>query len=231
MASSHASDKNTRKPGGWADIQLNFLQSSRLPAGYQGLLTAADMSEEEVAVATFVALVRPKSRGWVTLNTTDLNGVPVIDFQYLTDERDMDVLLQGIKLALKVYEETPSYQQHGARYPKKVHPSCQRFPFRTDEYWRCFIRQVSSTWLHAAGSCRMGLGSHDKQAVVDSQLRVLGVKNLRVADATIMPEVVNGNTQVAVYVIAEKVAEDILHQWEGLQATSWVSTYQSYRKE
>lgn len=215
FAASTKADDSRRRSLGWADIQLKFMQSAG-SASYPGLpgLTKNDLSDGEVAVTGIVSLVRPKSRGRITLNTTDLNSDPLVDFQYLSDGRDMDVILEGIKFLLKVYEETPSYQRHGARYPNAVLPACNHLSFRSDDYWKCYARQVSSSGFHGAGTCRFGSSIQDPRTVVDSTFRVVGVENLRVADASVMPEVVNADTQAAVYVIAEKVSEDILRRWE-----------------
>lgn len=191
---------------GWADTQLYFVHATdATPVG--------DLQPDEVAVTGGVFIVRPKSRGTIQLNTTNYLADPLVDFGYMTDESDEDVMLEGIKLMLRFFEETPQFQRHGARLPPTPLPACAHLGFRSDNYWRCVITQTSGSGSHAAGSVRLG-HEQDRNAVVDPRLRVIGTENLRVADCSIMPEVVNANTQFAAYVIAEKVSEDILTTWD-----------------
>lgn len=193
---------------GWADLHFIFVHHvGGIPVPGLPEISPDDISEGEVDVVGAVILTRPKSRGSIKLNTTNPTADPLIDFRYLTEPQDVDTMLEGIKLVIKVFENTPQFQRHGAHLPATPHPACAGLSFRSDEYWRCYIHAVSVSSLHAAGSNSMN-------AVVDSRLRVIGIQNLRVADCSIMPEVTNANTQAAAYVIAEKVSEDILRTWE-----------------
>lgn len=115
---------------------------------------------------------------------------------------------------MKLFEETPAFNKIGARFPRIPYPACRRLKYRSDDYWRCYIRHVGNTAVHAGGTCRMGKGSDDPKAVVDSHLRVIGIKNLIVADASVMADVTNANTQAPIYAIAEKTSEMILRNWE-----------------
>jgi choline dehydrogenase len=87
---------------------------------------------------------------------------------------------------------------------------CKYYEYGTDEYWICLARNYTQTVFHPAGTCKMG-PSNDTGAVVDPQLRVYGVKSLRVADASVMPRVVSGNLNAGVIMIAERCA-DIIKQ-------------------
>lgn len=178
------------KPLGWADTQLMFLQTTDpipLP-GFQ-VIPQDELNEGEIAVSAGVMLVRTKSRGSIQLNTTNPEADPIIDFGYFSEESDVTALLEGIKLILKVYEETPQFQRHGARLPTTPHPACGHVPYRSDKYWRCVISQSIVSALYGGGSVAMR-GPGDKLGVVDSRLKVVGVENLRVAHCSIMPEVV-----------------------------------------
>lgn len=92
-------------------------------------------------------------------------------------------------------------------------PGCEHLTFGSDEYWECSVRQVSTTLGHHAGTCKMGPSS-DPEAVVDHELRVFGVKGLRVIDGSIMPNIVAGHTNAVIFMIGEKAADLIKKQWD-----------------
>ena len=82
----------------------------------------------------------------------------------------------------------------------------------TDEYWSCFVRQYTATFYHSVGTAKMGPAS-DPLAVVDARLRVHGLQGLRVVDTSIMPDLVNGNTNAPTIMIGEKAADMIKQDW------------------
>lgn len=89
---------------------------------------------------------------------------------------------------------------------------CERLTPRSDQFYECYIRNFGNTLWHATGSCKMGPSS-DEKAVVDSKLRVHGIKGLRVGDASIMPNIVSGNTNIPTTMIGEKTADLIKEDW------------------
>ena len=91
-------------------------------------------------------------------------------------------------------------------------PGCTAVPMWTDAYWECMIRHYSVTIYHPVGTCKMG-PAWDESAVVDPQLRVYGVRGLRVIDASIMPTMVSGNTNAPTIMVAEKGADMIKDFW------------------
>lgn len=215
-----ASSKSTKNGiRGWPDLHLNMqhstINSFDGPVGvsFRDLVLKHDVANWEAMVSARARLTRPQSRGRVTLNLADIEGDPLIDFQYLSHPDDIQALLESIEWTLKIYEETPAYQKLGARYTSVTVPECRRFRFRSEAYWRCHIRHLSSSSVHAAGTCRMGRGPGDRNAVVDPKLRVIGIENLRVADTSVMGDVTNANTQAPTYAIAEKAADMILKRW------------------
>lgn len=144
-------------------------------------------------------LVKPQSRGSIELRSADPLAPPVIQPNYLQCEADMQVLLHGIRLSREL-ADMPAFAPFN---DGELVPGLGA----SDADLRAFIRNAASTVWHPAGTCKMG---HDAQAVVDPQLRVHGVEGLRVADASIMPTVVSGNTNAACVMIGEKAADLIL---------------------
>ncbi|KAK8394064.1 hypothetical protein O3P69_006336 [Scylla paramamosain] len=90
--------------------------------------------------------------------------------------------------------------------------SCLAYQFGSDEYWRCFVKNMATTFYHFAGTCKMGPAS-DPFSVVDHNLRVRGVAGLRVVDASVMPVVVSGNPMAAIIMIAERAADLLKEEW------------------
>jgi choline dehydrogenase-like flavoprotein len=145
-----------------------------------------------------VALLRPKSRGTVRLGSPDPAAAPLIDPRYLSEPDDMVTLKQGARQMRQVLDGAPLAAIRGrALYP--VDPA-------DDEALEQSIRNLSDTQYHPVGTCKMG---RDPLAVVDERLRVHGIAALRVADASIMPTLIGGNTNAPVIMIGEKAADMI----------------------
>jgi choline dehydrogenase len=143
--------------------------------------------------------LHPKSRGWVRLASNDPRAAPLVDPKLLSDPDDAATLLRGLKLGRDV-ARAPSFARYRA---VEVQPGPQ---VADDPGLLDYIRRAAATVHHCCGSCRMG---PDSNSVVDEQLRVHGIEALRVADASVFPSVVGGNTNAAVVMIAEKAADMI----------------------
>jgi choline dehydrogenase-like flavoprotein len=147
--------------------------------------------------AIWPALVLPESRGYLRLRSPDPMTPPLIQPNYLACDADMEVLVEGVKVARRLAATKAFAAFRGAAI--KPDDSIQ-----SDEAIRAYVRANAGTVYHPAGTCKMGA---DGLAVVDAQLRVHGVERLRVADASIMPTVINGNTNAPAIMIGEKLAE------------------------
>lgn len=147
--------------------------------------------------ATRIVAIQPESRGHVALASADPMAAPRIHQNFLSSPRDWDSLRAGIRIARELAAQ-PAMQPFVAAefFPG---PDCQNDD-QIDEH----IRNTSITVHHPAGTCRMGA---DPASVVDPQLRVRGVAGLRVVDASVMPDLVCGNINAAVIMIAEKAAD------------------------
>ena len=146
-----------------------------------------------------VCLLRPLSRGSVKLASKDPFDTPLIDLNFLGERDDMDRMIRAFKIMRNVLQQPVLARLGGKEAPRSASAN-------SDIEIEQFIRNYADTVYHPVGSCRMGNGPMD---VVDAQLRVHGLQGLRVVDASIMPEVVSGNTNAPVIMIAEKAADMI----------------------
>ncbi|CAG9861253.1 unnamed protein product [Phyllotreta striolata] len=156
-------------------------------------------------------LMRPKSKGKVMLKNANYKSKPLIYPNYYAYKEDMDVMLKGIRLALNISEQ-PALRAIGTKLHDIPIPQCSGHSFGSDAYYECMARHFTFTIYHQSGTCKMGPGG-DQKAVVDPRLRVYGVNNLRVVDASIMPEIPAAHTNAPVYMIAEKGADMIKEDW------------------
>ncbi len=141
-------------------------------------------------------LVATKSRGSLTLQSADPRVPPLIDPNYLAEERDLQVLLDGVKLAREILAAPAFDAWRGEEYlPGPA--------VKSDREIEAFIRARLDNIFHPTGTCKMG---SDAAAVVDERLRVHGIEGLRVADASIMPFIINANTNAPCIMIGEKCA-------------------------
>ena len=174
------------------DLQLTFL------AGKRG----AKLISYGHGYGMVAINLRPWGRGEVKLSSRSPHAAPAIDPRFFADARDLDVVVNGMRVARRILNAAP-FERYGG---VEVLPGPQ---VNSDDEIRDFIRRNSLTAFHPVGTCAMGPGP---DAVVDAGLNVHGMKGLRVVDASIMPVIVGGNTNAPTIMIAEKAADMILER-------------------
>lgn len=157
------------------------------------------------------ALVRPHSRGYITINSKNPFVPPLIYPNYFSDSRDLEVIIDALNSAVNL-SKTNALKSAGYSLDRTRLELCKHNEYGTDDYWICLARNYTQTMYHPAGTCKMG-PSNDTEAVVDPQLRVYGVKGLRVADASVMPRVISGNLNAGIIMIAERCADFIKREY------------------
>jgi choline dehydrogenase-like flavoprotein len=147
-----------------------------------------------------VCVLRPHSKGTVRLASADTRVAPVIDPKFLSDERDLALLVKGFKLVRKIYSQPAFASFVGVTNTDELYSANAT----TDAEIEAVIRSHADTIYHPVGTCRMG---SDIGSVVDPELRVRGFDKLRVVDASVMPTIVSGNTNAPTIMIAERAAD------------------------
>ncbi|XP_068085636.1 glucose dehydrogenase [FAD, quinone] [Anabrus simplex] len=201
---------------GWPDIEVIYFSAALLNNPQYANAFGLNMSlyadhiasiQETPAYQVFPFQMRPKSRGRITLKDSDINTPPLINPNAFSEEEDIQIQIAGIRKMIEI-SRTPALQSIGATLYDKPLPLCEDYEYDSDDYWRCALLNFSISVSHQCGTCKMGPES-DETAVVSSRLKVHGVHNLRVVDASIFPQIISGHLQAPTYMIAEKAADFI----------------------
>ncbi|XP_054832937.1 choline dehydrogenase, mitochondrial isoform X2 [Eublepharis macularius] len=175
------------------DIQFHFLPSQVIDHGR----TASQLEAYQVHIGP----MRSTSVGWLKLKSTDPREHPIIEPNYLSTEIDIWEFRQCVKLAREIFAQEAFEKFRGPEIQPGSH-------VQSDEEIDAFIRQKADSAYHPSCTCKMGQSS-DATAVVDPQTKVIGIENLRVVDASIMPSIASGNLNAPTIMIAEKAADII----------------------
>lgn len=210
--------KYANKSDDWPDVEIHFVSGSPASDGGQTFQRVMGVAEDlwekyykpYVFQDTFSinpVLLRPKSKGFIKLRSPNPYEPPIIDPKYLTDPHDILTMVDSMKICISVVK-TAAIQKYEGKLFETSLPGCDQYPRWSDPFLACLARTYTATLYHPVGTCKMG-GIWDPTTVVDPQLRVKGVHGLRVADASIMPEIVSGNTNAPCIMIGEKAADII----------------------
>ena len=177
------------------DVQYFFMHASYANAADRRL-------DREPGMTIGVTQLRPQSRGSIHARTPDPDRPPALRPNFLSAPGDGETLIEGMRIARRIIDQ-PAMDRYRA-YEMNPGPDVS-----SDEALLDFARRNGQTIYHPVGTCKMGNVANDR-AVVDHRLQVHGLEGLRVVDASIMPGMVSGNTQAAVFMIAEKGADLII---------------------
>lgn len=186
----------TSTAGPIPNLQFHFLPVGSAQVSFDDEIFMAKGN----AFALLPTLLYPESRGAITLASADPAAPPAIDPAYFSDDRDMQVMLDGVRMSQAVARSKELDHCRG----KALTPLCDA---EDEATLRAEIRRRCNTVFHPVGTCKMG---SDSDAVVDAALIVRGLAGLRVVDASVMPTIVGGNTNAPTIMIAERAADLIL---------------------
>jgi choline dehydrogenase len=218
----------------WPDIQIEtqlyslkpyFVPTSHSNSIYDILyhpLFSAKVKSDvnKLAIIVVPLVARPESRGYLQLRSADPFEQPIIQPNYLTHQNDVKTIIDGMKWGYRLLQ-TDAYAAFSiSAFDYKVEDCMNNYTLHNDtlfsqmkipndEYLECVARHITFVGLHYSGTCKMGLEG-DPMAVVNSRLQVFGVKRLRIADASIMPNITTANTNAPTIMIGERAAQFII---------------------
>lgn len=205
------------------DIQNHYLI---FPAGINNMLNMFEkhdfsdeiqqkfeaMNKKQSTMVVYNVLLKPKSRGKITLKSKNPMDKPLIYANYFDNLEDMKTVIKGMKQFTLKLGETNAFKEAGFKLEWLEINACKKYDKNSDGFIDCISRQLTFSLYHPVGTVKMG-APNDRSAVVDPELRVNNVEGLRVVDASIMPSIVRGNTNAPSIMIGEKGADMIIKHW------------------
>lgn len=220
-------------PPGQPDVELQFVSAgvpSDLGMGfrkvaqikesvYAGIFKPIENPDLDIW-STIVMNLHSQTKGSLEILDNSIDTDPVLKYPFFEDRNDIASIIYGIKEALRI-AQTKAFRMIGARAHGIPLPSCAHLPMVDDDdedddrYWDCYVRHVTTIAPQMVATNRMGPRS-DPEAVVDAQLKVHGIKMLRVADTSVIPTTISGHLQAASYMIGEKLAASLKRAWKSI---------------
>lgn len=165
---------------------------------------------EEITISILPVVLHPKSRGSVKLTSADPSSPVLINPNYLSRKEDVRTLIEGVRLIEK-FVETGPMKDYGAKIYGEKFPGCEGFVFGGDDYWECYVKQLTLSAFHPVGTCKMG--RNDGRSVVDYRFKVYGTDGLYVVDGSVLPSLPSANPNAAIVMLAEKLADVLLEHF------------------
>ncbi|XP_015783745.1 glucose dehydrogenase [FAD, quinone]-like isoform X1 [Tetranychus urticae] len=208
--------KYANKSDDWPDVEIHFIPSCPSSDGGESVRKNMNLKDElflqvygpnlyKDAYSYYPVLLRPRSVGYMKLRSANPYDHPIIDPKYLSDPYDVAVLVDSLKISTAM-ALSPAFDKFKPRVWPQAWYGCEKHKPYSDPFFECITRSFTATIYHPVGTAKMG-PADDPLAVVDPELRVHGVKRLRVIDGSIMPKIVSGNTNAPIIMIGEKGAD------------------------
>ena len=185
----------------WPDTQLQFVPFAITRGVDKNGMFNVQMAKQEGLLGS-TTFLKPRARGRIGLRSGNPTDPPRIEYQFLANPDDVRDVLKGVREQHRIMQQPAMAAITNGQFDPEV--SC-----RTDADWERYARENVTSSYHPVGTCKMGV---DDTAVVDPQLRVRGIRGLRVVDASVMPVITTGNTNAPTMMIGERAAELILSQ-------------------
>lgn len=200
---------------GYPDLEIMMIPANATNDFSQRAFRLTDQTYEDVWKYTnraqtyvyYIVALHAESVGTVRLKNKDPFAYPLIDNRFLSDprDRDIEVLYEGIQLALKLSYTRPM-REMGSTLQGHPMRACRHLDFPSRKYWYCAIRQMTLNLYHPVGTCPMGKDPL-KGAVVDSECKVHGIDKLRVVDGSVFPFPLAGHPVAAIVMVGERVSD------------------------
>ncbi|RVE50264.1 hypothetical protein evm_005099 [Chilo suppressalis] len=215
----NTTDEKSNSP----DMQFHYLM---FPPGLYNLIDILDyhgftdeiqekyrkINDNHFIMVIYAVVLYPKSRGKIVLKSKDPFEYPLIYANYFDDPEDLNTVMRGFKQHISKLGETKTFKKSGLKLQWLDLDACKKYEKGSDEHLECYSREMTFSLYHPTSTSKMG-SINDQHAVVDPELRVNNLKNLRIADASIMPTIVRGNTNAPTIMIGEKGADLIKKTW------------------
>ncbi|CAB3220561.1 unnamed protein product [Arctia plantaginis] len=170
------------------------------------------MNEDKLFIAAYSVVLYPKSKGKILLASKNPFEKPLIYADYFKDPEDLACMVRAMKQHSLKLGDTKTFKSAGLNLDWVELDACKDIEKASDEYLECIARELTFSLYHPTSTVKMG-PENDVTSVVDPELKVRKVNGLRVIDASIMPNIVRGNTNAASMMIGEKGADMIKHSW------------------